>query len=82
MPVMRFIVRWHSAMPVKQALIRSAIGAEGDLTDEHRTFLDREEKYYIVMLSGIPQRASRRASPTTSSVSRALRRSSARARLL
>lgn len=45
MPVMRFIVRWHSAMPVKQALIRSAIGAEGDLTDEHRTFLDREEKY-------------------------------------
>lgn len=59
-PTLKLIVRWHSALPVKQALVRSNLGAEGGpLNDEMTKFLGREETHYIVSVSGLPSRLSR-----------------------
>jgi len=48
------IVRWHSALPVKQALIRAKFGDEAATSREAVEFLARDETAYIVGVSGVP----------------------------
>ncbi len=53
-PAVSMVIQWTSAMPVKQALIRSTM-AEGEaLSEESKQFLDRKEDYYVLAVVGVP----------------------------
>lgn len=45
---------WQTALPVKQALVKRRFAAEAGTSPEGKTFLDREEKFYVLTLSGVP----------------------------
>jgi hypothetical protein len=45
---------WQSALPVKQALVKIKYGAEAATSAEAKTFLEREEPFYVIDLSGLP----------------------------
>jgi hypothetical protein len=55
-PAVALQVRWASALPVKQALIRSAMSAEQQMDERAQQFLDRVEPYYVITVSGISRR--------------------------
>jgi len=62
---MTFFVRWHSALPVKQALVAAQTQAESaSITPEMRQFLEREETHYIINVLGLPARMQRIAEDT------------------
>ena len=48
------IVRWRTALPVKQAVAKLRFGEETANSPTAREFLDRQETTYIVSLSGLP----------------------------
>lgn len=50
----RVTVSWRSALPMKQAVVRSAVGQGGTPTDEQNTFLAAAEQFYVVALIGLP----------------------------
>ncbi|MBI1353042.1 MAG: hypothetical protein GC160_01765 [Acidobacteria bacterium] len=55
-------VRWQTARPVKEAILRSRMGAEGgEITADQQKFLDAPGEHYIVAVSGFPARMSRLA---------------------
>jgi len=61
---MKLSVRWNSAIPIKQAVIRNQTGIEGEANEEQKTFLGRQETHYVVSLSGLPPEMSRLAENT------------------
>ena len=52
---MNLVIRWQSALPMKQAVARTKWGSEAGTSTEAKTFLEREEPSYIVAVSGIPR---------------------------
>lgn len=50
-------LRWQSALPVRQALIRMKYGAEASSSAEAKKFLDQEQSGYIIAVSGIMRSA-------------------------
>jgi hypothetical protein len=52
-------VSWRSALPVRQALVRSQVGQRGVVSAEHQGFLSSENPSYIVALSGLPMQYTR-----------------------
>lgn len=53
------VIRWVSALPVKQALVQSsAVSGEGN-QEQSKEFLNREETHYIVAVIGLPDGISR-----------------------
>jgi hypothetical protein len=48
------IVRWHTALPVKQAITRSKYGSEVGTSPEAKKFLEQPEPNYIISVSGLP----------------------------
>ena len=50
------IVRWHTALPVKQAIAISRYGKEVGTSEEAAKMLTREEQFYVVGLAGVPGR--------------------------
>ena len=59
---MSLYVRWHSARPVKEAIVASQTQAESATIDaEMKQFLEREETHYIVNVLGLPARMQRLA---------------------
>jgi hypothetical protein len=55
-PSVRLTMRWDSALPVKQAVVKSNFDASGGLASSGATMLERQEPQYIVSLSGVPLR--------------------------
>jgi len=51
-----FIVRWMSALPVKQALVKAQYGEEAGTAEEAQEFINRTETHYVVGVSGFPSR--------------------------
>ena len=51
-----FVVRWMSALPVKQAMVRAQYGEESGTAEEAQKLLDRTETHYIVGVTGFPAR--------------------------
>ena len=47
-------ITWKSALPIKQALARQAIGLDASLPLEHQQALERVEPFYAVTVSGLP----------------------------
>ena len=45
---------WNSALPIKQALVRQAIGLDAPIPPESQHALERTEPFYAVTLSGLP----------------------------
>jgi hypothetical protein len=48
------VLRWQTALPVRQALIRARYGAEATTSPAAKQALDHDESEYIVDVSGIP----------------------------
>ena len=48
------IVMWRSALPMKEALVRGQVGANGKVSAESQALLDRAETGYIVTAGGLP----------------------------
>jgi hypothetical protein len=46
------VVRWQSALPVKQAFFRLKYGEKLESTPEAKELLDRQEETYVIILSG------------------------------
>lgn len=53
-PTADVVVRWHSALPVKQAVARLRFGAEAGSSEEARKLLGRNEPNYVVGFIGVP----------------------------
>jgi hypothetical protein len=59
MPSMSALVRWLSALPIRQALLKAQLGVEAATSLEARAMLEREDKEYVIALAGLPLRAAR-----------------------
>jgi hypothetical protein len=53
-PSMNVILRWSTALPMKQAVARAKYGAEAKTSPDAQKFLAQNEPSYIVSLSGLP----------------------------
>ncbi len=58
-PTVNLTVRFRSALPVKQSLVKGNMGESTELTPEMNQFLDREETHYVVAVDRLPQQLSR-----------------------
>ena len=56
---MNLTIRFRSALPIKQSLVKGNMGESTELTPEMNQFLDREETHYVVAVDGLPQQLSR-----------------------
>ena len=57
------IVRWHTAMPVRQAVARMRFGKEAGTSPEAAKLLQPEEKRYVVGIAGLPPQLVMRMKP-------------------
>jgi hypothetical protein len=55
-PMIPLYLRWVSALPIKQALVRLRFGAEAATSPEAAQMLARDEGAYIVAVEGLPLR--------------------------
>lgn len=51
------LVRWQSALPVKQALVRGKFGSEAATAAEAKSVLANEEAYYVIAVEKLPRMA-------------------------
>jgi len=56
-PTVMLVVRWQSALPVKQATAAARFGAEVTTTREAIEFLGRREPFYVIAVAGLPPEA-------------------------
>ena len=48
-------VSWRSALPIKQAFVRSQIGVDAEVRQVDQQFLDTAETAYVVAVIGLPE---------------------------
>jgi hypothetical protein len=60
MPTIRVVVRWESALPVKEALLRLKFGAHPPAPGDAGYTLDRVEKDYVLAVVGLTLPSSRK----------------------
>lgn len=53
-PTVTAILRWHTALPVKQAVARMRFGAEAGTSAEAAKLLARQEDRYVLGVAGLP----------------------------
>ena len=58
-PSLNLMVRFTSALPVKQAMVKFNMGESTAVTPQMEQFLGQEEPYYVVTVDGLPQMLSR-----------------------
>jgi hypothetical protein len=58
-PQVKLLVSWRSALPMKQALVRSIAGLGGAIVPENQQVLDRDEAVYLITMAGLPVRYAR-----------------------
>ena len=56
MPQMTAVVRWFSALPVKQASVKLRYGNEAATAADGLDYINREEPNYVVSVAGLPGR--------------------------
>jgi hypothetical protein len=54
-PSLMLVIRWQSALPVRQAIAKQKYGSEAGTSPEAKKLLD-DQKYYAVVVSGLPGR--------------------------
>ncbi len=62
-PAHQLVVRWHTAMPVKQAVARMRFGKEAATSPEAAKLLQPEQKRYVVGIAGVPPQLMARSKP-------------------
>jgi hypothetical protein len=58
-PSITTVIRWQSALPIKQALAKAKYGAEVDSIPQVKELLTREETHYVIALLDLPRGLSR-----------------------
>jgi hypothetical protein len=58
-PPINVTVRWASALPVKQAIIRSRYRGDFEESEKDKQLLNMKDEQYVVLLSGLPSRMAR-----------------------
>jgi hypothetical protein len=53
-PAVSLVVRWHSALPVKEAIAVSQMGKEAETSERAQAFLKQKPTHYVLCLSGYP----------------------------
>ena len=49
------LIRWQSALPVKQALLKNRFGAEAATSAQAKEILANEEAYYVIAVEKLPR---------------------------
>jgi hypothetical protein len=49
------VIRWQTAMPIKQALMKMKYGSEAGTSPESKKILDRHETIYVIAIIGVPE---------------------------
>ena len=52
---------WQSALPVKQANVRSKMKGPGDVPVDAQDYLTAADEFYVVLVEGMPQAIARQA---------------------
>lgn len=47
-------VSWHTALPVREAVAKTKYGAEAGTSAEAKKMVEEEQKYYGILVSGLP----------------------------
>ncbi|QOY87233.1 hypothetical protein [Paludibaculum fermentans] len=55
-PSVIYTVRWMSALPMKMALVYSKMGAEAATSPQAKAFLEKEDQFYVINVSGPPRK--------------------------
>ena len=58
-PPINVTVRWASALPVKQAIIRARYKGDFEESEQDKQLLNMKDEQYVVLLSGLPSRMAR-----------------------
>ena len=58
-PPINVTVRWASALPVKQAVVRSRYRGNFEESEKDKQLLNSKDEQYVVLLSGLPGRIAR-----------------------
>jgi hypothetical protein len=58
-PTTQLILRWHSALPLKQAIAVMRYGAEVGTSPDAKQMLARVESHYVLGISGLPPQMAR-----------------------
>ncbi len=62
-PMVELMVRWHSAMTVRQALVRGQFGDKAGSAPEAAEFLSRPFNHYVLAVTRLPMRYFQRVDP-------------------
>ncbi|MCS6954073.1 MAG: hypothetical protein RMK57_16925 [Bryobacterales bacterium] len=62
-PAIPVTIRWQTALPVRQALVRARFGSEAATSPEAQQMLSAEQQTYIIAVGGLPPMLLRGAEP-------------------
>ena len=51
---MSVLIRWQSALPMKQALVKSKFGSESGTAGQAQAILENQETYYVIAVEKVP----------------------------
>lgn len=55
----KVIIRWRSALPIKQALVKLRFGDQAASNPDGKEFLKPDDRYYVLAITGLPSRMAR-----------------------
>ena len=55
------VMSWQSALPVKQANVRSKMSGPGEVPADAQSYLNTPDEFYVVLVQGLPQRVAQQA---------------------
>jgi hypothetical protein len=58
-PSMNLVVSWRTALPLRQAIAKQKFGAEAGTSPEAKKVIEEPQKYYVIVISGLPARMGR-----------------------
>jgi hypothetical protein len=58
-PGMTLLVSWRTALPLRQAIAKQKFGAEAGTSPDAKKVIEEPQKYYVIVVSGIPGRMGR-----------------------
>ena len=58
-PLVTFVVRWESALPMREARVRAKYGSEAETSADAKKIIDTEEPTYVITVSGLRANALR-----------------------
>ena len=60
-PQTMVLIRWQSALPMKQALVKSKFGNEAGTAAQAKAILENQEEYYVIAVERLPRMGAGRA---------------------